>query len=219
MGVRVLIVDNLALVRQGVVVLLRQAPDLEVVGQAGDAAETLDRACRLSPDVILLDIRMPGGIELIRTLRARCPGASTLVLTDDGDPETATRAVEAGAVGYVLKDIAPADLVNAIRYAADGQSMVHPRITRHLLGQLALARRSTSKDAARSRGLSDREIDVLERLGEGLKDREIARALSVSEATVKTHLRAIYRKLGVRNRAQAAAFAASHGLTWPPPGA
>jgi DNA-binding NarL/FixJ family response regulator len=213
MGVRVLLVDPLALFRQGVEALLRSASDLEVVGSAGSAREALERADRLKPDVVVMEIRMPGGgVELVRELGRRCPEAKVLVLTDDDSAETAALATEAGAVGYVLKDIAAHDLLNGIRYAANGKAMVNPRLVRELLARVAVARRVASKDAARQRGLSEREIEVLARLGQGLSDREIAAALSVSEATVKTHLRAIYRKLGVRNRAQAVAFAFAAGL-------
>lgn len=213
MGIRVLLVDHLALFRQGVEALLRSAPDVEVVGTAGTARETLERAGRLKPDVVVMDVRLPGGgVGLIRELGRRCPEAKVLVLTDDDSPETAALAAEAGAAGYVLKDIAAQDLLNGIRYAANGKAMVNPRLVRELLARVAVTRRAASRDAARARGLSEREIEVLAKLGEGLSDREIASALSVSEATVKTHLRAVYRKLGVRNRAQAVAFAFSCGL-------
>lgn len=213
MGVRVLLVDNLALFRQGIEALLRSAPDVEIVGSAGTAREAVERAGRLKPDVVVMDVRLPGGgIEAIRSLRKSCPGAKVLVLTDDDSPDTAAMAAEAGVVGYVLKDIAAHDLLNGIRYAADGKSMINPQVARHLLARVAVARQASSKDIARERGLSEREIEVLIKLGQGLSDRQIAESLTVSQATAKTHLRAIYRKLGVRNRAQAVAFAVSSGL-------
>jgi DNA-binding NarL/FixJ family response regulator len=212
MGVRVLLVDGLPLFREGVESLMRSAPDIDVVGSAGTVKEALDKAARLKPDVIVMDVRLPGGVEAIRALHRLLPQANVLVLTDDDSPDTAAQAAEAGAVGYILKDIAGQDLLNAIRYAANGKAMVNPRLVRHLLARVAVARHASSRDVARSRGLSEREIEVLAKLGEGLSDMEIAAALVISEATVKTHLRAIYRKLGVRNRAQAVAFAVSSGL-------
>ncbi|MDR7551173.1 MAG: response regulator transcription factor [Armatimonadota bacterium] len=211
MRVRVLLVDNVALFRQGIEALLRTTSDLEVVGTAGTAREALEKAGRLKPDVAVMDVA-GWGVGLIREVARVSPLTKVFVLTDDDSPETASQAVEAGVVGYVLKDINAYDLMNGIRYAANGKSMVNPRLVRELLARVAVARRTTSKDIARGRGLSEREIEVLAKLGEGLCDREIAAALSVSEATVKTHLRAIYRTLGVRNRAQAAAFAVSSGL-------
>lgn len=213
MGIRVLIVDSLTLFRQGVEALLRQAPDIELVASAATGKEALGKAAELNPAVILVDTRLPvGGGELLTALRRRCPDANILVLTEDDAPESVSRAVEAGAIGYVLKDIAPPDLLSAIRYAAGGKSMVNPRLARHLLKRVALAHHSVSRDIARSRGLSEREIEVLSKLGEGLSNKEIAKALSVSESTVKSHLRSISRKLGVHNRAQAVAFAVSTGL-------
>lgn len=214
MGVRVLIVDPHTLFRQGVEALLRHARDVEVIGHAGSRSEALEKACALRPEVVLIDINMPiaEAIETIREIRLRCSDVNVLVLTEEDSPNSALRAIEAGAVGYVLKEIELSRLIDAIRHVANGMSMVNPQVIRYLLGYVAAAQHAIVRDAARALGISDREIDVLTELAHGNSDKQIAQSLFVSESTVKTHLRSIYRKLGVHNRAGAAALAALKGL-------
>jgi DNA-binding NarL/FixJ family response regulator len=216
MGIRVLIVDNHALVRRGIEAVLRQAPDMEVVGYASSYSEAVEKACELRPGVIVIDIHMPDrhGLDIIRTIRERCPDTNMLVLTQEADPEEAIKALEAGAAGFVFKDIAPEHLQAAVRHLASGRAMLNPTVARHILNRIA-ATSSDGMQAGRgvqTKGLSDREIEIVICLSSGMIDREIAAKLFLSEATVKTHLKAIYRKLGVRNRAQAAAVATFSGL-------
>ena len=216
MGIRVLIVDNQALVRRGIEAVLRQAPDIEVVGYAWSSSYAVEKACELRPDVVVIDIRMPdgAGYDTIRMICERCPSTSILVLTQESDPEEAIKAVEAGAAGLIYKDIAPEHLRSAVRHLANGRAMLNPALARYILNRLAL-KRANDKQADRAgqtKGLTKREIEIVSCLPSGMIDREIAAKLFLSEATIKTHLKAIYRKLGARNRAQAAAVAAVSGL-------
>ncbi len=216
MGIRVLIVDNQALVRRGIEAVLRQAPDMEVVGYASTCSDAIEKACELRPDVIVIDIHIPdrNGQDIIRTIRERCPDTNTLVLTQQADPEEAIKALEAGAAGFVFKDIAPENLQAAVRHLASGRAMLNPTVARHILNRIA-ARSADGMHVdrgVRTKGLTNREIEIVNCLSSGMIDREIAAKLFLSEATIKTHLKAIYRKLGARNRAQAAAVAAVSGL-------
>ena len=216
MGIRVLIVDNQALVRRGIEAVLRQAPDIEVVGYAWSSSYAVEKACELRPDVVVIDIRMPdgAGYDTIRMICERCPSTSILVLTQESDPEEAIKAVEAGAAGLIYKDIAPEHLRSAVRHLANGRAMLNPALARYILNRLAL-KRANDKQADRAgqtKGLTKREIEIVSCLPSGMIDREIAAKLFLSEATIKTHLKAIYRKLGARNRAQAAAVAVVSGL-------
>ncbi len=218
MGIRLLIVDSQPLIRSAVAELLRRSPDVEVVGQAATAREAITLACTERPDVVIIEPQMPDGdgLDAIRTIRDRCPDVSILVLTQREDLQEAVRALEAGAVGYVLKDIEPEHLLTAIRRVASGEAMLNPRIARHLLARL-VAGDGAVPPSLRARGLTEREVEILRLVASGLSDREIGKKLFLSEATVKTHLKATYRKLRVRNRAQAAALAALAGLLSQPP--
>jgi DNA-binding NarL/FixJ family response regulator len=213
MAIRLLIVDSQPLIRSGVAELLRRAPDIEVVGQAATARDAVALACAENPDVVLIEPLMPDsdGLDTIRTIRTQCPNTSILVLTRREDPEEAVRALEAGAVGYVLKDIEPEHLLSAVRRVASGQAMLNPRVARHLLARL-VSDDGAGPSFAQVRELTEREVEILRLVALGLSDREIGKTLFLSEATVKTHLKATYRKLRVRNRAQAAALAALSGL-------
>ncbi|MDR7612957.1 MAG: response regulator transcription factor [Armatimonadota bacterium] len=217
MGIRLLIVDSQPLIRSGVAELLRRAPDISVIGQAASAREAVRLACAERPDVVVIEPFTPDddGVEAIRTIHARCPGANVLVLTQREDPEEAVRALEAGAVGYVLKDIEPEHLLSAVRRVASGQAMLNPRIARHLVARLGSGN-GAGPPSPRASGLTEREVEILRLVASGLSDREIGKRLFLSEATVKTHLKATYRKLRVRNRAQAAVLAALAGLLSPP---
>ena len=216
MGIRVLVVDGQALVRRGIETVLRLAPDMDVVGYASSSSYAVEKACALRPDVIVIDIHMPdrSGLDTIRTIRERCPDANILVLTQQSEAEEAIQALEAGAVGFVFKDITPEHLHAAIRHLAGGRAMLNPTVARHILDHMA-ARNTNGAKAERNvqtRGLTKREIEILNCLSRGMIDREIGAKLFLSEATIKTHLKAIYRKLGARNRAQAAAVGVVSGL-------
>lgn len=213
MAIRVLIVDDQSLIRRGTEALLQATPGIAVVGVVGSGQEAVDQASRMRPDVVLIEVSLSAGDGLgtIRSITSRCPQANILVVTRQDDPEQALRAIEAGAVGYVLKDISAANLVQAIKHVASGRAMLNPRLARYMIGRLA-ARNGNALQELRSKGLTSREIEILLTLARGMSDREIATHHFLAEATIKSHLKAIYRKLGVRNRAQAAAFAASRGL-------
>jgi len=216
MGIRVLIVDNQALVRRGVAELLRLSRDIETVSQASGKQQAVQTAREQRPDVVIIEPQMPDGdgLATIKSLRQQCPDASILVLTQKEDPEEAIRTLEAGAVGYVLKDIEPEHLLSAIHHVASGRAMLNPKVARHILARLASSNGVSPSENLRGRGLTEREIEVLAQLANGLTDREIASRLFLSQATVKTHLKSVFRKLGARNRAQAAAVAAVSGLTF-----
>jgi DNA-binding NarL/FixJ family response regulator len=202
--IRVLVVDDHRVVREGLRSFLDVQEDLEVVGEAADGASAVARAEELRPDVILLDLRMPGadGVAALRELAARQNPARVLVVTSYTEPAAILPAVRAGAAGYVYKDIDPPALAAAIRSVHLGHTLLHPDVARMLAGGAA-------PDAAR---LTPREREVLTEIGRGRSNREIARALGLAEKTVKTHVSAILAKLGVQDRTQAALYAVRAGL-------
>lgn len=199
--IRVLVVDDHAVVRRGLVQLLDQAEGLAVVGQAADGAEALTLYQDSSADVVVMDLQMAGmdGVTATRELVSADPAAQVLVLTSFSDTERILGALDAGALGYVLKDAEPDDLIDAVRAVARGESPLHPRAARLLL----TARRSGSRGGA----LTPREREVLALVREGLANKQIARRLGISERTVKAHLTAIFAALGVQGRTQAALWA------------
>ena len=207
-GVRILIVDDHPVVRDGLHGMLAGEPDLEVVGEAADGQEALEVALALRPDVILLDLRMPrlGGAGTIRALAAQGSDARVLVLTTYDTDADVVPALEAGATGYLLKDAPRLDLVRAIRAAARGDAVLAPSAAARLVRQL----RAPAGDA-----LSERELEVLRLIARGETNRGAAATLFVSEATVKTHLLHIYAKLAVNDRAAAVAAAYERGLLVP----
>lgn len=200
--IRVLVVDDHPVVRQGLRTFLDLQEDITVVGESGDGESCVDDAERLRPDVILLDLRMPGadGVSALRRLRDN--PARVLVVTSYTEPSAVLPAVRAGAAGYVYKDIDPPALAAAIRSVHAGHVLLHPDVVRLL----------AAEDSDRSVELTARERDVLAELARGRSNREIARALSVTEKTVKTHVSAILGKLGVQDRTQAALHAVRTGL-------
>jgi DNA-binding NarL/FixJ family response regulator len=220
--VRVLLVDDQALLRLGFRMILAQEPDLEVVGEAGDGEEAIAEAKRCQPDVVLMDIRMPviDGIEATRQIVVQQPGVRVLVLTTFDLDEYAFGALGAGASGFLLKDVTPQELVAGIRTVACGDAVVSPRITRRLLDECAHlletsdVGRSDERLAVLSM-LTEREREVLVAVAEGLSNAEIARRLFVSEATVKSHVGRILGKLGLRDRVQAVVFAFQTGIVRP----
>ena len=200
--IRVLVVDDHPVVRQGLRTFLDLQDDITVVGESGDGESCVDDAERLRPDVILLDLRMPGadGVTALRGLRDN--PARVLVVTSYTEPSTVLPAVRAGAAGYVYKDVDPPALAAAIRSVHAGHVLLHPDVVRLL----------AADDNRTTTELTARERDVLAELARGRSNREIARALTVSEKTVKTHVSAILGKLGVQDRTQAALHAVRTGL-------
>lgn len=207
----VLVVDDQELVAEGLVLLLDADPALRVVGHAGSADGAVAAARERRPDVVVLDVRMPGrdGIEVVRDLVA--DGCAVLMLTSYDDIDAVRRSLAAGATGFLLKDNAPAVLCEAVRAVALGEGWLDPSVTRPLLS--ALARRPADEDAAaRVATLTARERAVLTLLAAGRSNREIGAELFVAESTVKTHVTAVLRRLGVRDRVQAAVVAVRAGL-------
>jgi DNA-binding NarL/FixJ family response regulator len=213
-SIRVLICDDQALVRGGFRAIVEAQPDLEVVGEAENGAEAVALAERRAPDVILMDIRMPvlDGVEATRRLVANGSPARILVLTTFDLDEYVHAAIRAGASGFLLKDVTPAKLLEAIRVVAAGDALLAPSVTRRLLERFAttLPQRDYSSEALTE--LTARETEVLRLLAGGLSNAEIADALVVSEATVKTHISSLLRKLGLRDRVQAVIVAYETGL-------
>ncbi|QNT97503.1 response regulatory protein [Streptomyces griseofuscus] len=203
--VRILVCDDHAVVRAGLLALLHSAPDIEVVGEAGSGEEALALARKTAPDVVLMDLQLGAGIdgvETTRRLRATSPAPHVLVLTTYDTDADVTRAVAAGATGYLLKAERAEDLFTAIHAAARGRPALSPPVADHVMSRLRDPRPT----------LTPRERDILAQLAHGLPNHAIARALFISEATVKTHLRRIYDKLGVDTRAGAVAVAKEQRL-------
>ncbi|MEW5828102.1 MAG: response regulator transcription factor [Chloroflexota bacterium] len=209
---RILLVDDHAIVRLGLMTLLNDQPDMEVVGEAGTAAEAVARTEQLKPDVILMDIRLPGegGIEAARQVSSRFPDSRVVVLTSFADDELILRAINAGAVGYVLKQVGNDELLRAIRAAASGQALLDPATTARLLSRVREAERKAEEDAFRE--LSDREMDVLVHLARGKTNAEIGAILNLSEKTVGNYVSNMFEKLALKNRIELAAYAYKHHL-------
>jgi DNA-binding NarL/FixJ family response regulator len=205
--IRVLIADDHPVVRQGLRVLLEVQEDVEVVGEAADGAQAVRLAAELVPDVIVLDLKMPGrkGPDVIADLRDRGITARTLVLTSVTDPAAAGAAIRAGAAGFLYKDVDPDALVRAIRSVHDGNMLLSAEAAGTLLR--AGAERGAVAGLA---ALTGREREVLAQISKGMSNREIARALNVAEKTVKTHVSSVLAKLGVADRTQAALYAVAH---------
>ncbi len=214
--IRVLIADDQALVRSGFRLIVETRPDLEVVGEAETGTEAVTLAHELAPDVILMDVRMPelDGIEATRQIVAAGNAARILVLTTFDLDEYVYAAVRAGASGFLLKDVRPGDLVDAIRLVAAGNALLGPTVTRRLLERFA-ADEPAAPDVGAVARLTDREREILRLLAAGLSNAEIAEQLVLSETTVKTHVSSVLRKLGVRDRVQAVIAAYDSGLVRP----
>ncbi len=216
MSVRVLLVDDQALIRTGFRMILEETPGVEVVGEADNGRAALRQASTLAPDVILMDIRMPqmDGLEATRLLTAGESPSRVLVITTYDLDEYAYAALRAGASGFLLKDAPVSELVSAIHAVADGHAVVAPRITRLLLDTYAHRLPDVKGDPARARlqGLTPRERDVLLEIARGLTNAEIGVTLSISEVTVKTHVGSILTKLALRNRVAAVILAYELGL-------
>ena len=219
--VRVFIADDQPLMRQGFRMILSSQPGIEVVGEAEDGLSALDGVERTRPDVVLMDIRMPGldGIEATKQIRE----ARVLILTTFGHDEYVVEALMAGASGFLLKDATPEELVHAVRVVANGESLLAPAVTTTLLAQvLPTLGQAPAGESARSGAsremlsqLTDRELEVLKLLAKGWSNAEIATELYISEATVKTHVSHLLSKLGLRDRVQAVVLAFEAGLVKP----
>lgn len=204
-AIRILITDDHPVVRAGLEGMLSRQPDMEVVGEAGDGAEAVGMVERLEPDVVLMDLRMPemDGVAATQEIKARRPETNILVLTTYDSDADILRAVEAGATGYLLKDSPREELYEAVRAASQGKVLFAPAVADKLMRRIREPRRDT---------LSHREIEVLSFVRRGLSNKEIARSLHVSEATVKTHLIHTFKKLEVEDRTAAVSVALERGI-------
>ena len=204
--IRVLLVDDFPAVRTGLKQLMSGTDDIEVVGEAGTGEDAVSLADELKPDVVLMDLSLPGidGIEATRQIITSDPGATVLVLTAHSDRKRTLSAIGAGAIGYLLKDVEPVHLLDAVRSATRGESPLDARAARALVNAIAQAEVEPE--------LSAREREVVALVASGLANKQIARQLAISEKTVKNHLTRVFSVLGVNGRTQAAMWAAEHGL-------
>ena len=219
MTIRVLIADDQALVRSGFRMILESRDDLEVVGEAGDGEQAIRLAAQTRPDVVLMDVRMPGvdGVAATARLTRADEPPKVIILTTYDLEEPLYAALRAGASGFLLKDVRPADLVEAIRVVAGGDALLAPTATRRLLDRFLVTDVTPAAPGGSLDRLTDREREVLTLLARGASNAEIAGRLVVTEATVKTHVSAILRKLEVRDRVQAVVLAYDLGLVRPRP--
>ena len=205
--IAVLIADDHPFVRHGLRTFLETLDDVEVVGEAGNGAEAVEQAARLVPDVVLMDLVMPelDGVEATRRIRAESPTTKVIVLTSFDADEQVFPAIKAGAAGYLLKDVRPAELAEAVRKASRGEALLAPSVAAKLMQEVA-------GDRSPAAGLTERELEVLRLIARGLSNKMIARELVVSEKTVKTHVSNILAKLHLTDRTQAALYAVREGL-------
>jgi two-component system, NarL family, response regulator DevR len=210
--IRIVLVDDHSIVRLGVATLLSDQPDLLVVGEASTSAEAVSAVERLTPDVVLMDIRLPGegGIDATRQITRQYPHTKVVMLTSFADEELIVRAISAGAVGYVLKQVGNDELIRAVRAAARGESVLDPATATKLLSRVREIERKTEEDAFRD--LSDREMDVLVYVAKGKTNNEIGNVLNLSEKTVGNYVSTMLQKLGVSNRIELATYAVQHHL-------
>jgi DNA-binding NarL/FixJ family response regulator len=216
-SIRVVLADDQALVRGGFRMILDARPDIEVAGEAGDGDEAVALVERVVPDVVLMDVRMPGtdGIEATRRIAASGSPARVVVLTTYDLDEYVFAAVRAGASGFLLKDVRPLDLVEAVRVVARGDALLAPSATRRLLDRFAGTLPDPGPPPAELEELTERELEVFRLVALALSNAEIARRLVLTEATVKTHVSSVLRKLGLRDRVQAVVHAYDVGLVRP----
>jgi DNA-binding NarL/FixJ family response regulator len=213
--ITVMLVDDQAIVREGLRAMLRLESDITVIGEAEDGVQALQRVGKLAPDVVLMDVRMQGmdGLTALEQVKRVAPKSSVIMLTLYDDPDYLLRAVVAGAAGYVLKDASRDELVRAVRLTKEGGAIITPSMLPQLLRKMGqMMRRSPAPADAVMEKLSERELEVLRLLAEGKTNQEIAAELIISPTTVKTHVQNILTKMGVSDRTQAAVHAVRHGL-------
>ena len=215
--IRVLLADDQALVRSGFQMILSAQPEIEVVGEAESGRQAIDLANRLAPDVILMDVRMPNvdGLEATRRLVELGTTARIVILTTFDLDEYVYAAIRAGASGFLLKDVRPQQLVEAIEVVAAGDALLAPSVTQRLLARFAEALTRPEERASELSLLTERELDVLKLVAAGLSNAELAERLFLSETTVKTHVSSVLRKLSLRDRVQAVVLAYEAGLVRP----
>lgn len=212
MAIKIILADDHALLRQGIRNVLELDPDLQVIGEAGDGEETIRLVAELKPDVVLLDINMPdmNGIEVTKRVCLKSPRTRIIILTMHDDETYVAEVIKAGAMGYLLKEVEPSMLVNAIRTVNDGEAVIYPSLAKKLFGRIGVLGGQQGKE--QPQGLTLREIEVLELICKGMSNHGIATALFLSEKTVKNHLTNIFRKLDVNDRTQAVLYALKHKL-------
>ena len=214
--IRVLIVDDQMLMRQGLQTLLDLENDIQVVGQASDGTEAVAIVAQTKPDVVLMDVRMPrlNGVEATRQIRGQTPQTQVIILTTFDDDEYVFEGLRAGAMGYLLKDVSAEDLTDAIRRVARGEALIQPSIARKVVSEFARLGAETKKTEANVLldPLSERELEILKLIAQGMSNREIAATLFITEGTAKNHISNILSKLGVRDRTQAVLRAQELGL-------
>jgi len=208
--IRILVADDHAVVREGLRTLISSDPDMELVGEATDGMEAVGKAAELLPDVILMDLVMPRmeGIEAIRAILQRDASAKILVLTSFSEDERVFAALRLGALGYLLKDSLPSDLLSAIRIVSQGKSSLDPSVAYRVVREL----RQPALQAVEEESLTERELTVLRLVARGMSNAEIAKRLNLSPWTVRTHVRNILGKLQLENRTQATLYALRHGI-------
>ncbi|WP_327582372.1 response regulator transcription factor [Nonomuraea sp. NBC_00507] len=211
---RVLISDDDDLMRAGLIELLSNDPTIQIIGQASTGREAIERACRLRPDVVLMDIRMPDldGIATTRELSRMAPDVKVLILTTFDQDDYIFGALRAGASGFLLKRTRPEELITAVHVIAAGDSLLSPPVTRRVIDRMAQQPTPDLTDQARVAGLTPREREVLQLIARGLSNREIAAAFVVEESTIRTHVKRLLMKLDLRDRVQAVIFAYESGL-------
>ena len=214
-AIRVMIVDDHAVFRRGLQMVLEQEPDIVVVGEASDGHEAVEKAQDVVPDVVLMDVRMPkrGGIDATEEIRDLLPTTKILMLTISEEEADLYDAIKAGASGYLLKEIPIDEVAEAIRGVRDGQSRISPSMASKLLNEFAnISRRADERQQVPGPRLTDREMDVLKLVAQGLNNRDIAKELFISENTVKNHIRNILEKLHLHSRMEAVVFAVKEGM-------
>lgn len=213
-GIRVLLVDDHALFREGLGMIIASQPDLLVVGEASDGLEATIKAAALKPDLVLMDIQMPGmdGIEATRRIKKEVPTATIVMLTVRDDEEKLFDAIKSGAQGYLLKQMQSKELIDMVRRALAGEVAIPPRLAGRMLEEFRRLSQLEPREASEATSLTSRELDVLNQVAQGRTDKEIALILSLSIHTVKTHLRSILAKLQVSGRKEAVQMAKGKGL-------
>lgn len=220
MSIKLIIADDHALLRQGIKNVLEFEADFEVIAEAGDGEEAVNKTAELKPDILLLDINMPklNGLEVTRRISERLCSTKVIMLTIHDDENYVLEVIKAGAVGYLLKDVEPSMLIKAIRKVYEGESFIYPTLAKQLFGEIARrgdVLRNQVKDRLKKKNeerLTTRELEVLQLVGRGMSNNEIAQHLFLSEKTVKNHLTNIFRKISVTDRTQAVLYALKHKI-------